>query len=234
VDRVTRKELKQDKFVAEVGHSVEYLQTHRSQLLRYTGIGAAVVLLAVGGWGWVKYQHAERQAALAKAIQIKDAGIGVAPNPTFMAFPTQEEKDKAIAKAFGDLAGKHPRSDEGAYANFLMGTLAVDNGNLMESEKFFKAAVDSGRTEPASVATLALADVYFASGKTAEAEKLLRGLVANPTTLVSKEQATLALVRVLAKSKPQEAKNLLGPLRSQTGAVSRAAVSEWGELFPNQ
>jgi predicted negative regulator of RcsB-dependent stress response len=234
VDRVTRKELKQDKFVAEVGHSVEYLQEHRSQLLRYAGIGAAVVLLAAGGWGWVKYQHAQRQAALAEAMQIKEAIIGVAPNATFTAFPTQEEKDKAVAKAFGDLAAKHASSEEGAYANFMLGTTAVDKGNMMESEKFFKAAIDSGRTEPAALASLALADVYFASGKTAEAEKLLRGLVANPTTLVSKDQATLALARVLAKSKPQEAKNLLAPLRTQSGAISRAAISAWTELFPNQ
>lgn len=234
MDRVTRKELKQDKFVAEVGHSVEYLQEHRSQLLRYSGIGAVVVLLAVGGWGWVRYQHVQRQQALAEAMRTWDAVLGNSPSPAFVAFPTQADKDKAIAKVFGELAAKYSGSDEGAYASYMLGAAAVNQGKLMESEKFFKAAVDSGRTEPAGLAALSLAEVYQSSGKTAEAEKLLRELMAKPTTLVSKEQATLALARLLAKSKPQEAKNLLAPLRSQSGTVSRAAISAWTELFPNQ
>ena len=52
----------------------------------------------------------------------------------------------------------------------------------------------------------------------AEAEKLLRSLIDDPTILVSKEQATIALAKVVAKKNPAEARKLLEPLRAASAA----------------
>ena len=83
----------------------------------------------------------------------------------------------------------------------------------------------------ASLAKLSLAQLYAAQGRTEPAEQLLRALVNEPTMLVSREQATLALARVLAANKPNEARKLLEPLRaSRVGAVSQAAITLYGEL----
>ncbi len=64
----------------------------------------------------------------------------------------------------------------------------------------------------------------------ADAEKLLRSLIDDPTILVSKEQATIALAKVLAKKNPAEARKLLEPLRAERGPVSRAALTALGEM----
>jgi hypothetical protein len=75
-----------------------------------------------------------------------------------------------------------------------------------------------------------LAQVYASEGKVADSEKLLREIMNNPTVTVSKEQATLTLARILSRTKPDEARKLMEPLRTQTGAVSRIAINEMTEL----
>jgi hypothetical protein len=64
----------------------------------------------------------------------------------------------------------------------------------------------------------------------AEAEKLLRSLIAKPSAFVSKEQATIALAELLASRNPAEARKLLEPLRSARPAISQAAIAALGAL----
>lgn len=230
VDRITRKELKTDKFAAEVTSTVEYVASHRTQVFRYAAVALGVLVVAIAGWYWMRQQHEARQRDLAEALRTVNAAVGVEPNPTIKIYPSQAEKDKAVEKALTDLAAKHSGSDESAMATYLLGTNFVDRGKTVEGEKFLRTAADSGRKEYASMAKLALADLLASQGKIAESEKLLRELMANPTTLVSKEQATLSLARVLSKTRKDEALKLLEPLRTQTGATSRAAISAYSDI----
>ena len=76
MDRLTRKELKSDRFALEVQHSVEYVAEHRRQVVRWASIGAAVVLLIVGVFVYRNYERGVRQEKLASAMQIMNATIG--------------------------------------------------------------------------------------------------------------------------------------------------------------
>jgi DNA-directed RNA polymerase subunit F len=67
-------------------------------------------------------------------------------------------------------------------------------------------------------------------GNTGEAEKILRDLMAHPTIMVSKEQATIELARTLSRTKPDEARKLLEPLRTERSAVSRMALTAYAEI----
>jgi hypothetical protein len=67
-------------------------------------------------------------------------------------------------------------------------------------------------------------------GREADGEKILRRLMDHPTVFVSKEQATISLARYLAKKNPAEARKLLKPLVTETGAVSQEAVSLLGQM----
>ncbi len=93
--------------------------------------------------------------------------------------------------------------------------------------------MDSAPSDFASLATISLAHVLDAEGKHDEAEKMLRDLIKNPTMLVSKEQATLELAALMAKSNPKEARVLLDPLKIGRSAVSRQAVTLLGSLPQN-
>lgn len=231
MDRLTRKDLKTDKFAVEVGHTMEYVAEHKSQVRLY-GLIALGVLLVAGGFYWYSSrQNAIRQQDLASALQVEDGTVGT-PQPPLPNFTTQEEKDKARTKAFSDIAAKHPGSQEAAIAMMYLASYQSDKANYTEAEKIYRSIVDSAPKDYVAVAKVALANVLSAQGKTIDAEKVLREVVDNPTVFVSKEEATIHLAEVMAQTNPAEARKILEPLRGARSSVSKAAVRVLGSLPP--
>lgn len=235
MDRLTRHELKSDKFVEEVGHTLEYVEEHRTQLYRYGAIALAVILLVAGGWYFMKWRNDQRAASLSYALRVYNAPVGPEINPETITFPTPEARLQGVQKAFQEIISKHGGSNEAAVAHYMLGLSAADRGLMPEAEKHLRDALKDGNGETNALAKLALADVLSATGKPGDAEKLLREVIAAPTTLVSKDQATINLARLLlVQGKRDEARKLLEPMRTQTGAAGRAALTMLGELTQGQ
>ena len=229
--RITRKELKSDKFALEVGQTVDFFEEHRTEVLRYGGIAVVVILLVAGFFIYSSRQRTAREQALGDAIQIQEAPVGAAPPGATVSFPNQAEKDKAAIKAFADLAVKYSGSEEAIIAENYLGAIAADQGKLPDAEKRFKSVADSGNKQLASVAKLSLAQLYEVQGRSKEAETLLRDLLDHPTEFVSKEQVSFALARLLIKSNPAEARKLIDPLRTSANpTISQEAISLSAEL----
>jgi len=229
--RLTRKELKSDKFALEVQHSVEFVSEHRQQLIRWGGIGAAVAVLVVAFVVYRNHEHGVRQEALHHAMQVQNASVGNQSSEFMLTFPTEADRLKAAVQAFTEVVTKYPGTDEAAVAQFFLGTNAVDAGNIPEAEKRFQLVIDSGNTTYGSLAKLALAQLFASEGKRADGEKLIQSAIDHPSNLVSKEEATLALGRLLQASDPSRARKLLEPLRSSPrSSISRAAITAVSEL----
>ncbi len=228
--RITRKELKTDKFALEVEQTVDFVTEHRRELVLYGSIAAAVIAIAVGASFYLRHQHTVRERGLVEAIQIQEAPVGGANAGALFTFPTEDAKRAAATKAFGDIATKYSGTDEAAIAKYYLGAAAADQGKMPDAEKFFKQAAEAGDKNYASLARLSLAQVYFAEKRPADAEKILRDLMAHPTVFVSKEQAIIALARGIAPTKPDEARKMLEPLRTQPGVISQVAINAVGEL----
>ena len=229
MDRLTRKELKSDHFALEVQHGVEFVSGHRKQMGLYGVIAAVVVAIVLGVYFYRQHTRAERQEALSGALQIVNAQVGPQQNEYTLAFPTEAARKQASTKALTDVASKYSGSEEGDLADYMLGTMSANDGNLTDAEKRLKHVADSGGTNPASLAKLALAQVYAAEGKPAEAEKVARDLLDHPTVVVSKEQATFTLAHILEDTKPGEARKLLEPFRSSDRPnLSRAAINALG------
>ena len=227
--RITRKELKTDKFALEIGHTVTLFEEHRNEIIRYGALGLLVVLAIVGFAVYSSRQHAARERALAKAIQVQESPVGAAPQGQ-QSFPTQDAKDQAALKAFSDLKNQYGSSTEGEIASYYLGAIQSDQGKLADAEKSFADAADHGDAKYSSLAKLSLAQIYFAEGHGDKGESLLRDLIKSPTVFVSKEQATIALARLIAPKRPAEARKLLDPLRTVPGAVGQVAIQLEGEL----
>ena len=227
--RITRKELKTDKFAVEVEHTVDFVTQHRRELVLYGSIAGGVVLLALGLYFYMGHQHNLREQALAAAIQTQESPVGAPSQGALMSFPTEDAKRAAATKAFSDLAAKYPGTGEAAVSKYYLGAIAADQSKLAEAQKLFQDAADTGDKNYAALARFSLAQVYVAENRPADAEKILRDLIAHPSVFVSKEQATIELAKVLAPMKPAEAKKLLDPLRAQPGAVSQAAIGALGD-----
>ena len=109
MDRITRKELKTDKFAVEVEHSVEYLFGHKKEFVQYGAIALAVVLIAGGIWYYRDRQHDQRQEALSQAVDVMQAMVNPGGGPG-LTFPTEQAKNAASEKAFKDVYEKYSGS----------------------------------------------------------------------------------------------------------------------------
>ena len=80
------------------------------------------------------------------------------------------------------------------------------------------------------MAKLALAGIARSEGKMAEAETLLKELVNSPSTLVGQQQAAIELAKLIAPTKPEEARKLLEPLKTENSTAGRTALTMLADL----
>jgi predicted negative regulator of RcsB-dependent stress response len=232
VDRITRHDLKTDQFAEQVGHIVEEVGAHRSQVVRYGVIAVAAIAIVGGSYWFIHSRKEARELELSKVVRIWNTPIG-APGGGEFSYADTAAKDKALAKAANSLMSSYSGSDEAGAAAYLLAIRASDDGKLDVAERYLKQAISEGGTEYGGLAKLSLADVYSAQGKTADAEKILKELIANPAVLASKDQATVALAKLYLKGRPLEARKLLEPLRTQSSSVSRIAMELLAQTYPN-
>lgn len=228
--RITRKELKSDKFALEVEHTFTLFEEHQQEIVRYGGIALAVIALIFGYLWYANHQRGVREEALARAIQVQEAPVGPPSPGQNLNFPSQEAKEQAATRAFTDLQNQYAGKDEGLIAAYYLASIKADQGKLAEAEKGFKDVADKADARYASLAKLSLAQIYFADGRADQGERMLRDLIAHPTIFVSKEQATITLARYLSAKNPAEARKLLDPLRAEPGSVGQVALSLYSEL----
>jgi predicted negative regulator of RcsB-dependent stress response len=229
VSRITRKELKTDKFALEVEHTVSLFEQHRQEIVRYGAIAAVVVALIVGYLFYARSQHAVREQALSHAIEVQEAPVGQSSTGG-LAFPTQQAKDAESTKVFGDLKNKYSGSAEGQIAAYYLASIQADQGNMAQAEKSYQDVAQHAEAGYASLAKLSLAQIYFSDGRGAQGESTLRDLMAHPTAFVSSDMAAVALARhYITIKNSAEAKKLLDPLKAKPG-VGQVAITMLGEL----
>jgi predicted negative regulator of RcsB-dependent stress response len=230
VARITRKELKSDSLVEEVGLTVTFFEEHQQDVIRYGGAALAVVLLVGGYFIYRGHEHAAREEALGQAIRVQETPVATVSATGGQTFPTQDAKDQAAIKAFADLESKYSGSDEAQVAEYYLGCIHSDQGKMAEAEKNFLNVVDHGDKNYASLAKMSLAEVYFGEGKNDQGEKMLRDLMDNPTVLVSKDQAAISLAKHLVGRNNAEARKLLAPIKDGKSQVASIAQMMTAQL----
>ncbi len=234
MDKLDRKDLKHDHFVEEVQHMVDVASVNKGRVQMIGGVVIAALLLGFGGYFYMDRLQTERQLALMEAIKIQE-GVVVVPGNQAPAgvkgFPSEAAKNEAASKGFSNVALKYAGKDEGEIARYYLGVLSADQGKIDEAIKNFQQVSSNASSNYASLAKFSLSQLFAQQGKIADAEKLLKELENAPTMMVSKEQAQIEHARIIAKTKPEEAKKILDPLRtSDRPLVSRSALSASSEL----
>jgi predicted negative regulator of RcsB-dependent stress response len=232
VARITRKDLKTDPFAHEVGLTVTFFEEHQKDVARYGGIGVAVILLVGGFFIYRNHEHAARQEMLAQAIRLQETPIATLAASGQMTFQTQEAKDQATIKAFADLESKHSGSDEAQIAEYYLGCIHSDQGKVSEAEKNFLNVANHAEKNYASLAKVALAEIYFSDGRFDQGEKMLRDLMDHPTVFVSKEQAAISLAKHYMGRNNAEARKLLAPIKDGKSQVATIAQTLYSQIPP--
>jgi hypothetical protein len=229
---LSRKELKQDNVALKVEETTHFLVTHRALVTKVGGVVLAVLVIGLGSWFFISSRHDAREQALANALNLQNATIGApaaAPAGT-QSFPTETAKTDAIHKAFNSIISQDGGSDEAYAAEYFLAGLDLTDGKQEDALKKYDHVASGGNADYGSMAKLAKAQVLFSLNRTPEAETVLKDLIANPTAMVSKEQASMVLAKGIAATQPEEARKLLMPIAAEKSDVAQAASAALSEL----
>lgn len=130
-DRLSRKEIRHDKFVEDVESVYSLAARNRKQVVIAL---VAVLAIAAAVWGWVVYQRSNErkaQAALAEAISVLDAQD---PAPATPGVPPPAANDaQKLAKAqpmFAAVSSKYSGTEAADVAELYLARVAASRGDF--------------------------------------------------------------------------------------------------------
>jgi hypothetical protein len=227
---LSRKELKQDNVALKVEETTHFLATHGPLVKRAGVVVLAVAVIGFASWFFISSRRDARQQAFAAALALENAPIGSAPANGGPSFATDAAKTDAVRKAFNAIITQDSGSEEAYEAEYYLGGIDVSSGKMDDALKKFDHVASGAGADIASLAKLGKAQVLFALSRSSEAQTILKDLISHPTSLVSKEEATIALAKGIGDAQPEEAKKLLMPLATKTSEITQAAMNAMQEL----
>lgn len=229
-DHLSRKELKQDNVALKVEATTHFLVTHRPQAIRVAVVIVAALVIGLGSWFFISSRRDAREQALGAALTMESAPVAAASPNGGLSFPSDAAKADAINKAFSAIISQDGGSEEAYAAEYYLAGVDVTAGKFDEALKKYDHVASGAGADYGSLAKLGKAQVLFSVSRSPEAQTVLKDLMANPTAMVSKDQASMVLAKGLAATQPEEARKLLLAIAAESSDVSQLAVSALGEL----
>jgi len=233
VDRLTRRQLKQDEFRETFDRFEDYLKQHYQDIVTVILLAGAVVGLAAGMKYYVDRQEAAANADLGAALKTFRAYVGTAApgalGPDTETYATTQTKYKKALDQFNAIVQKYrmyPRPKAVAIARYHAGICQALVGDQAAAIKTLQeAGLDpSADREIAALARFALADELAKAGKLPEAVKLYQGLADHPTLSVPRATALLGMADAYRASQPARARQIYQQVDKEFG--SDATVAE--------
>lgn len=129
--RITKKQLKEDNFIATTLKTWEYVREHERRFF----IGLVVIVCAVAVSGWAAY--AKRQNRAKASSQFADALASFRTGD----FKTAEELFALVAKEYGGV-------EEGVYASFFLGKCDLESGKYLDAIQAFERYIAKSGKHP--------------------------------------------------------------------------------------
>jgi tetratricopeptide (TPR) repeat protein len=229
VDTQTRHALKHDRLVEATRTGVDWFGEHRSKVIQ--AAVAAVVLLAIVIAGLVVYNQRSTAADLAfgQAMDTYNAPLATAgqpPTPGEKTFPTASARATAANQQFVQVANQYGLLTPGKTAAYFAGLTAIDMGQTGSAETYLKKVADGSDAPLASLAKLALANLYQQLNRNSEAVVLYNQLIAKPTNTVPADASRLQLASLYEKTNPAEANKIYAQLKSSKTAAGQIAAQK--------
>jgi predicted negative regulator of RcsB-dependent stress response len=213
---ISRKDLKKDEIRETFVYGVESVASH--QQLLWVVVGAALVV-ALSVFGWSSYsnrQTAKANAALDDAMNIFQARVRAAGEPTEpgeLTYVDEKNKYTDAEKKFTEVTNLFGRTQPGQLARYYAALCEEHLNRYDEAEKNLKQ-LDSIKDETLSgLARFQLAAVYVQNGKGSEAVDLYKQLEDKPTIFVPKAMVMLTLADYYRKADPAQAMKLYNQLK---------------------
>ncbi len=212
---------------------MDWVQANLGKIIRISVIAlAAILLIAIAV---VVYHHRSNAAesAFGAAMSTYSTPIpdGSQPIPPGMkTFSSAAERAKVSNPQFAAVASKYGSTEAGENALYFSGLTAAEMGQNGQAETDLKKAAHVRNGNIASLAKLALANLYAQSSRTSDAVKLFQELIAKPTSAVPAGTAQLQLAAMYETTNPAEANKIYATLKDKdkTGAAGEIAAQKLG------
>jgi tetratricopeptide (TPR) repeat protein len=219
VDQQTRQALKHDQFVDTAQHGLEWASENRRPLILVGSIvGALIVILVVVAV--IFNQRSEKaDVAFGEAMQTYQTPLatpGQQVPPGVKTFPSAVERAKAANQLFLNVANNYGMTSSGKMARYFGGLTYIEAGNNSQAESTLKEVAGGWNSDLASLAKLALAQLYRQTGRDSQAIEVYNDLTAHPTNSVPAGTAQLQLADLYeAENKPEMAKKIYAQLKDK-------------------
>jgi predicted negative regulator of RcsB-dependent stress response len=212
---ISRRELKKDEVRDTLAHGAEAVLSH--QTLAIILVLAAIV--AAGGvYGWRTYSQArsaDAQAGFNSAMTIFQAPTGPAQSPGELTYTDENKKFTDAEKAFSSVATKYSRTRAGRLAAYYAALSDEKLKNDGAAENWLNGLLRTKDADVVAMAKFELAGLDARSGKTDAAIQLYQQLIAQPSLLVPKPEAMLAMANCYRAKDPSQAAKLYGQIKSE-------------------
>jgi tetratricopeptide (TPR) repeat protein len=230
----TRHQLKEDRFSKATLHAAEqtvhWTVEHQSKLLIAGIVVAVVALIGFGGWYYMNSQDEKASIELGAATRVLEQQVrpaGVPAQPGFPSFASAQERATEARKQFQAIVDKYPHTRTADMARYFVGLTSSQLGDYAAAERNLQQVAKSSNKDLVALAKFALASVFRAENKDAQAIDLYRQLIDKPTTTVNKITAQLELAQFYeGRQKPDEAKRIYDQVQKENPATEAASLAQ--------
>jgi len=229
----TRHQLKQDAFsrvtIGAAENAAHWTVEHRSKVITTAVVVVVVLAAVIGGWYYLSTQDEKASLEFSQAVRTLDTPLrppGSPQQPDVASFTSAKDRIAAAQKQFQQIVDRYPHTRTADMAHYFLGVTAAESGDNAVAERDFKQVVASGNRELASVAKLALAQLYGNTNRTKDAAALYQELMNKPTTSVSKVTAQLQLAELFQNSnQPLDAKRVYEQVKKDNPNTEAAQLA---------
>jgi TolA-binding protein len=238
----TRHQLKTDRFsqvtFEAAGNAAHWTAEHQAKLIAAVIAVVVIAGIAFGGWYYINTQDEKASAELSTAVRTFDTPVrppGVPAQPGYDSFASSQERSTAARKQFQDIVDKYPRTHTADMARYFVGLAASQLGDNAAAERNLQEAAGSRNSDLAALGKFALASIYRAENKDAQAIDLYKQLIDKPTVVVSKATAQLELASFYeSRQKLDDAKKIYAQVEKDNPSSEAASLAQRREAALKQ
>lgn len=223
VSEFSRKDLKHDQFIEEVGHFYGFYRNHKQTVL----IGAAVIVALIVGvssyFGYRERQRAQAAAALEEAVRLYHGVVTTEQRTGYVTFTTSGERYRRTTEAMEKVKSEFAGAPAAAAADYYIALLEMEQQENDAARNRLEGVIGQADETYGSLARLTLAGLLAEAGDIEGAKKHYQALIDNPTAVVPAARAKLEMARSMVSSDPVGARALLEELMGEPGPVGAAA-----------
>jgi tetratricopeptide (TPR) repeat protein len=228
VDTQTRHALKQDSFVQATASSINWMDAHRSTIIKASVAVVLLIGIVLAGSIYYNNHNAKAEVLFGQAMDIYNTPLAVPGQPAepgLKTYATASDRAKAAHPLFEQVASDYSWFKAGANARYLAGMTALDMGDKSSAENDLKQAIDSHDSGVAALAKFALAGVYHQTQRDPQAIELYQQLIAKPAATVPASMAKLQLAALYETTKPEEAKKIYAEIKDQDKTTAAGQIA---------